>query len=60
MSKTLTEKYSSLSVQLDKVINEANSEITNMQNKLASKGTHLPPSQPTLLTMSSLLLTPQA
>lgn len=37
MSKTLTEKYSSLSVQLDKVINEANSEITNMQNKLASK-----------------------
>ena len=35
MSKTLTEKYSGLSVQLDKVINEANSEITNMQNKLA-------------------------
>ncbi|KAI0103714.1 hypothetical protein GGR51DRAFT_549897 [Nemania sp. FL0031] len=36
MSKTLTEKYSSLNVHLDKVVNEANAEITNCYNKLKS------------------------
>ncbi|KAI0173343.1 hypothetical protein GGR52DRAFT_590485 [Hypoxylon sp. FL1284] len=36
LSRALTEKYSSLSVHLDKVINEANSEITNLQNKVAT------------------------
>ncbi|RYO86248.1 hypothetical protein DL766_000281 [Monosporascus sp. MC13-8B] len=35
LGKALTEKYSNLSVHLDKVINEANSEITSLQNKLA-------------------------
>ncbi|KAI0442117.1 hypothetical protein F4803DRAFT_562559 [Xylaria telfairii] len=39
MSKTLTEKYSSLNVHLDKVVNEANAEISNCHNKL--KGTEL-------------------
>ncbi|KAI0203860.1 hypothetical protein F4808DRAFT_476218 [Astrocystis sublimbata] len=34
MSKTLTEKYSSLNVHLDKVVNEANAEIANCHNKL--------------------------
>ncbi|KAI1757104.1 hypothetical protein F4782DRAFT_481241 [Xylaria castorea] len=34
MSKTLTEKYSSLNVHLDKVVNDANAEITNCHNKL--------------------------
>ncbi|KAI1205886.1 uncharacterized protein F4807DRAFT_464348 [Annulohypoxylon truncatum] len=34
LSKALTEKYSNLSVHLDKVINEANLEITSLQNKL--------------------------
>ncbi|KAI0466448.1 hypothetical protein F4859DRAFT_526731 [Xylaria cf. heliscus] len=34
MSKTLTEKYSSLNVHLDKVVNEANAEISNCHNKL--------------------------
>ncbi|KAI0409411.1 hypothetical protein F4802DRAFT_604166 [Xylaria palmicola] len=36
MSKTLTEKYSSLNVHLDKVVNEANAEIANCHNKLQS------------------------
>ncbi|KAI1131288.1 hypothetical protein F5Y10DRAFT_262256 [Nemania abortiva] len=36
MSKTLTEKYSSLNVHLDKVVNEANAEISNCYNKLKS------------------------
>ncbi|KAI0193207.1 hypothetical protein EV127DRAFT_489110 [Xylaria flabelliformis] len=34
MSKTLTEKYSSLNVHLDKVVNDANAEIANCHNKL--------------------------
>ncbi|KAI2619239.1 hypothetical protein GGR54DRAFT_630786 [Hypoxylon sp. NC1633] len=34
LGKTLTEKYSNLSVHLDKVINDANLEITSLQNKL--------------------------
>ncbi|KAI1103906.1 hypothetical protein F4804DRAFT_308854 [Jackrogersella minutella] len=34
LSKALTEKYSNLSVHLDKVISEANLEITSLQNKL--------------------------
>ncbi|KAI0148233.1 hypothetical protein F4776DRAFT_660404 [Hypoxylon sp. NC0597] len=34
LSKALTEKYSGLNVHLDKVINEANLEITNLQNQL--------------------------
>ncbi|KAI0833955.1 hypothetical protein F5Y06DRAFT_307273 [Hypoxylon sp. FL0890] len=37
ISKAVTEKYSSLNVHLDKVINEANLEITNLQNKLTRK-----------------------
>ncbi len=37
MSKTLTEKYSNLNVHLDKVVNEANAEISNCYNKLHSK-----------------------
>ncbi|KAI1431629.1 hypothetical protein GGR50DRAFT_689572 [Xylaria sp. CBS 124048] len=36
MSKTLTDKYASLNVHLDKVVNEANAEITNCHNKLTS------------------------
>ncbi|CAJ2501888.1 Uu.00g047410.m01.CDS01 [Anthostomella pinea] len=35
MGKTLTDKYSNLSVHLDKVINDANAEITNLHNKLS-------------------------
>ncbi|KAI0022562.1 hypothetical protein F4780DRAFT_182848 [Xylariomycetidae sp. FL0641] len=36
MAKTLTDKYSSLSVHLDKVLNDANAEITDLHNKLTS------------------------
>ncbi|KAI3323567.1 hypothetical protein HD806DRAFT_522710 [Xylariaceae sp. AK1471] len=36
MSKTLTDKYSSLNVHLDKVVNDANAEIANCHNKLKS------------------------
>ncbi|ORY59469.1 uncharacterized protein BCR38DRAFT_303365, partial [Pseudomassariella vexata] len=36
LGKTLTEKYSNLSVHLDKVINEANSQISTLQNKIAN------------------------
>ena len=32
--KTLNEKYATLSMQLDKTVNDANSEIENLQNKL--------------------------
>ncbi|KAI0450859.1 hypothetical protein F5B21DRAFT_489012 [Xylaria acuta] len=34
MSKTLTEKYSSLNIHLDKVVNEANAQIANCHNKV--------------------------
>ncbi|KAI1109178.1 hypothetical protein F5Y14DRAFT_444898 [Nemania sp. NC0429] len=34
VSRTLKEKYSSLNVHLDKVVNEANAEIANCHNKL--------------------------
>ncbi|KAI1499405.1 hypothetical protein F5X99DRAFT_430784 [Biscogniauxia marginata] len=34
--KSFTDKYSNLNVQLDKVINDANAEITSLHNKLAS------------------------
>ncbi|KAI5861664.1 hypothetical protein GGS23DRAFT_606208 [Durotheca rogersii] len=37
LGKTLTDKYSNLSVHLDKVINDANLEITNLHNKLTRK-----------------------
>ncbi|KAI0482127.1 hypothetical protein GGR56DRAFT_684639 [Xylariaceae sp. FL0804] len=39
MGKTLTEKYSSLSVHLDKVIYDANAEITDLHNKLTNTKT---------------------
>ncbi|KAI1307814.1 hypothetical protein F5Y03DRAFT_383711 [Xylaria venustula] len=39
MSKTLTEKYSNLNVHLDKVVNEANAEISNCYNKLTNAET---------------------
>ncbi|KAH9897305.1 hypothetical protein F4778DRAFT_255454 [Xylariomycetidae sp. FL2044] len=39
MGKALTDKYSTLSVHLDKVINDANAEIANMHNKLSSMST---------------------
>ncbi|KAI5923650.1 hypothetical protein F4810DRAFT_668281 [Camillea tinctor] len=34
--KSFTDKYSDLNVQLDRVINDANAEITNLHNKLES------------------------
>lgn len=34
LARSLTDKYSSLSSQMDKVINEANSEITKLRQKL--------------------------
>ncbi|KAI1852474.1 hypothetical protein JX265_011108 [Neoarthrinium moseri] len=36
LGKTLTEKYTNLSVHLDKVINEANSQITSLNNKISN------------------------
>ena len=36
LCKNITNKYSTLSVHLDKVIAEANSELTNLQNKVSS------------------------
>lgn len=35
LARSLTDKYSSLSAHLDKVIHEANSEITGLREKLA-------------------------
>jgi hypothetical protein len=42
VAKTLTEKYSGLSIQLDKTIGEANSEIETLQNKIQSKPSRRP------------------
>ncbi|KAK5115659.1 hypothetical protein LTR85_009830 [Meristemomyces frigidus] len=39
LARSLTDKYSSLSTQMDKIINEANSEITALRDKLAAMHT---------------------
>ncbi|TVY13576.1 E3 ubiquitin-protein ligase [Lachnellula arida] len=36
MAKNLSEKYSSLNLQMDKIINDANSEISNLRNKVSN------------------------
>ena len=36
LAKSLTEKYGNLSVQMDKIINDANSEIDSLTQKLSS------------------------
>lgn len=38
LAKTLTDKYSTLNVQMDKVINDANSELNILNQKLSSMG----------------------
>ncbi|TVY81257.1 E3 ubiquitin-protein ligase CCNB1IP1 [Lachnellula suecica] len=35
LAKNLSEKYSSLNLQMDKIINDANSEISNLRNKVS-------------------------
>ena len=35
-ARGLTDKYGNLSIQMDKIINDANSEIDNLNQKLAS------------------------
>lgn len=37
LAKSLTDKYGNLSVQMDKIINDANSEIDGLNQKLGSK-----------------------
>jgi E3 ubiquitin-protein ligase CCNP1IP1 len=37
LGKALTEKYSSLSTQMDKVIHNANTEISSLQSKFAGQ-----------------------
>ena len=37
LAKTLTDKYGNLSVQMDKIINEANTELDSLNQKLAGK-----------------------
>jgi len=37
LAKSLTDKYGNLSVQMDKIINDANSEIDGLNQKLSSK-----------------------
>jgi hypothetical protein len=37
MGKNLADKYSHLSSQLDKIVNDANSEIQSLQNKIKGK-----------------------
>ncbi|KAH8678619.1 hypothetical protein BGZ60DRAFT_428455 [Tricladium varicosporioides] len=39
MSKSLSEQYNTLNIQMDKIINDANSEISNLRNKLAAMQT---------------------
>ena len=34
LAKTLTDKYGNLSVQMDKIINDANSEIENLHHQM--------------------------
>lgn len=35
LGKTLTDKYGTLSTQMDKVVHDANAEISNLQAKLS-------------------------
>ncbi|KAJ5811370.1 cyclin [Penicillium riverlandense] len=49
LGKALTEKYSSLSTQMDKVIHNANTEISSLQSKFAGQQ-HCP--QPTEVTLT--------
>ena len=42
LGKNLTEKYSSLSSKMDKVIEEANSEIGALQNKISGRSAQPP------------------
>ena len=37
LAKTLTDKYGNLSLQMDKIINDANAEIDNLNQKLAGQ-----------------------
>lgn len=37
LAKSLTEKYSTLSSQMDSIINQANNEINALQEKLSGK-----------------------
>jgi E3 ubiquitin-protein ligase CCNP1IP1 len=37
LSRSLTEKYAALNVQIDKIINDANAEISSLRNKMSSK-----------------------
>lgn len=37
LAKSLTEKFSTLNTQMDKVIHDANSEISNLRNKIQSE-----------------------
>lgn len=41
LAKTLTDKYSTLNVQMDKVINDANSELNILNQKLSSMWPYL-------------------
>ena len=37
LAKTLTDKYGNLNVQMDKIINDANTELDSLNQKLASQ-----------------------
>jgi hypothetical protein len=37
VAKSMTDKLSNVNTEMDKIINQANTEIGNLQNKLASK-----------------------
>ena len=37
LAKSLADKYTTLSTQMDKLVHEANTEISSLQNKLACK-----------------------
>ena len=39
LAKSLTDKYGNLNVQMDKIINDANTELDNLNQKLAGTST---------------------
>lgn len=49
LGKSLTEKYTSLSTQMDKVIHNANSEISNLHKKISGQSTLLNTAHETII-----------
>ncbi len=52
LAKSLTDKYNKLGTQVDKIIHDANTEITNLNQKLSSKSYVLSPLHSRLIALT--------